>query len=97
MLLRAIAPILCLLTLPLSLAGLLWQARRTAPPTVSSALLSRLPSSDLALVTLSRATRSPSTEEPSAAIADAPMAPDADVANGALGLAAAVLFESASP
>jgi hypothetical protein len=93
---RTALPVLCLILLPLSLAGLLWQARRASPPGVPSALLERLPSADLALVTSSRATRSPSTEEPSAAIADAPSTPDADVANGALGLAAAVLFESAS-
>jgi hypothetical protein len=68
------------------------RAASTRAKTPLDSLLRRLPTHDLALGAASRASRSPSTEEPSAAMADAPGGPDADPALGFFGVVSPALF-----
>jgi hypothetical protein len=77
------------LVLPLSVAYIAADAsarraqRRDAQGTID-AVARRLPSSDLALSGGARWLRFPSMEEPGAAFADAPAAPDPDPAGGVM-------------
>jgi hypothetical protein len=75
----ALSPLVALVAVLLGLV-----LARTRPAPIEHSLESRLPTTDLAWFTASRAHRSPTTEEPSAPLNDGPLAVDVDPGSGVL-------------